>query len=64
MNRERIMFRLLQMPCCGIMLCWANPRLPNYCPECGKRTRMSNAHPTEAVIFQDDEAWLSHKEIK
>src|SRR5262245_26836305 len=26
-------FRLIQMPCCGQMLCWVNPRLPNYCPE-------------------------------
>jgi len=23
-------FRFIQMPCCGQMLCWVNPRLPNY----------------------------------
>jgi len=23
-------FRLILMPCCGQMLCWVNPRLPNY----------------------------------
>jgi hypothetical protein len=23
-------FRLIQMPCCGQLLCWVNPRLPNY----------------------------------
>ena len=28
-------FRLFQMPCCGQLLCWVNPRLPNHCPECG-----------------------------
>jgi hypothetical protein len=25
----------MEMPCCHLMLCWVNPRLPNYCPECG-----------------------------
>ena len=33
--REKIHFRLIQMPCCHHLLCWVNPRLPNYCPECG-----------------------------
>lgn len=33
---ERVQFRLLVMECCGVQLCWVNPRLPNYCPECGK----------------------------
>lgn len=33
---ERVPFRLLRTPCCGSLLCWVNPRLPNYCPECGK----------------------------
>jgi hypothetical protein len=23
-----VKFRLIQMPCCGQMLCWVNPRLP------------------------------------
>lgn len=32
---EEIHFRLFQMPCCGQLLCWVNPRLPNHCPECG-----------------------------
>ena len=34
--KSRAHFRVLLMPCCGQMLCWVNPRLPNYCPECGK----------------------------
>lgn len=38
MSYERVLFRLLHMTCCcGTLLCWVNPRLPNYCPECGKR---------------------------
>lgn len=32
---EMVQFRLFQMPCCGHMLCWVNPRLPSHCPECG-----------------------------
>lgn len=28
-------FRMFHMPCCGHLLCWVNPRKPNYCPECG-----------------------------
>lgn len=33
---ERIHFRLINTECCNTLLCWVNPRLPNYCPECGK----------------------------
>jgi hypothetical protein len=36
MTNERVTFRLIQMPCCGQLVCWINPRLANYCPECGK----------------------------
>jgi hypothetical protein len=32
----RAHFRYIVAPCCGTQLCWVNPRLPNYCPECGK----------------------------
>ena len=35
-TNERIIFRLFSMECCGHFLCWVNPRVPNYCPECGK----------------------------
>jgi hypothetical protein len=34
--KVRAHFRFISMPCCGQLLCWINPRLPNYCPECGK----------------------------
>lgn len=37
MTIERIHFRLLVTPCCTTQLCWVNPRLPTYCPECGAR---------------------------
>lgn len=37
MKKERIQgyFRYITTPCCHTQLCWMNPRLPNYCPECG-----------------------------
>lgn len=35
MSTERVPFRLLVTPCCGTALCWVNPRLPTFCPECG-----------------------------
>lgn len=34
---ERISFRLLQMPCCGTLICHVNHRWPTYCSECGTR---------------------------
>lgn len=34
-THERVKFRLIHTPCCGTLLCWVNPRLPNFCPECG-----------------------------
>lgn len=36
MTTERIHFRLIMCPECSFMMCWVNPRLPTYCPECGK----------------------------
>ena len=56
---ERIRFSLISMPCCGQLLCWVNPRLPNYCPECGKAVWISNNR--QHIISQDDEAMLKLK---
>jgi hypothetical protein len=61
MVNERVKFAVMVMPCCGQMLCWVNPRMPNYCPECGVPTRM-NRFNKQAVIFEDESAWLKHKE--
>jgi len=36
MQTERVHFRLVRMGCCNTLLCLVNPRLYNYCPECGK----------------------------
>lgn len=37
MSTERVPFRFIIMECCGHQLCWVNPRLPSFCPECGER---------------------------
>ena len=52
-------FRLLNMECCGVTLCWVNPRLPMYCPECGKR-----CYPgvKSWVAYRDEQAYIRHKE--
>lgn len=53
---EKVPFRLFQMPCCGMLLCWVNPRLPTYCPECGKRCLLE-LRSGEYTRVQSD-AWL------
>jgi hypothetical protein len=55
-TNEKIQFRLILMPCCGVMICWANPRRPNYCPECG--TRIFQHFPKSRWETTFSEAWL------
>jgi hypothetical protein len=55
---EPVKFRLLRMPCCGQQLCWVNPRLPNYCPECGRRIFPQIKEDPELTLVYDTEAWL------
>ena len=54
---ERAHFRLLNMECCHILICWVNPRFPNYCPECGKFV-----YPgvKEWVVTEDMGALIKH----
>lgn len=54
-ENQRVPFRLIKMPCCGHQCCWVNPRLPNYCPECGKVVLPRLA---EAILFTDFDAEL------
>lgn len=53
---ERVVFRHIHTPCCGTLLCWVNPRLPNYCPECGK---FIISEVKECVTTFDDNAKLT-----
>lgn len=54
---ERVPFRLFQMPCCGHLLCWVNPRLPTYCSECGSKVFLALKSGEHTRII-DDEATL------
>jgi len=60
-QKQRVNFRVFQMPCCGQLLCWVNPRLPSFCPECGKfiYTQLKQ-DGDKHTILNDENAWLSH----
>jgi hypothetical protein len=60
-THERVTFRLIQMPCCGQLLCWVNPRYPNYCPECG--TRVLNEIKS-CILISDEKAMLRHEHVR
>jgi hypothetical protein len=56
-----VKFRLIQMPCCGQMLCWVNPRLPNYCPECAQPVLAQlRYHRPECILETHEDAWLNY----
>jgi hypothetical protein len=59
----RAHFRLIQAPCCGTTLCWVNPRLPNYCPECGTfiYSALRTQCPENIVVSRED-AWITYDE--
>jgi hypothetical protein len=46
---ELVIFRMIHMQCCSALLCWVNPRFPNYCPECGKH------------VYPDVKKWVVQK---
>jgi predicted RNA-binding Zn-ribbon protein involved in translation (DUF1610 family) len=56
--RERVWFRLIICPSCSHQFCWVNPRLPNYCPECGEHLIMKLREHREAIRISDDKAIL------
>ena len=58
-NTERVHFRFLQMPCCGHLFCNVNPRLPSYCPACGK-----SIYPEikSCVLISDQKATLKYED--
>jgi len=55
-SNQPVPFRLLQMPCCNILICWVNPRRPMYCPECG--TRVFHHYPSGKWHNTYSPAWL------
>lgn len=60
-TRERIVFRLIQTPCCGHLLCWVNPRLPTYCPECGTSIFALLKTDGSRILISDDNAWIGYR---
>ena len=54
---QHVHFRLIQCPDCQVLLCWVNPRLPNYCPECGK---FIFTQVKGCVLTSDTDAWLKY----
>ena len=56
---ERVTFRLIHTPCCGTMLCFVNPRLPNYCSECGTPI-FSKIKNSQYILFTDENAGLKY----
>jgi len=55
-SNEKVRFRLLEMPCCHQLVCWVNPRLPTFCPECG--TFILAEVKSGSQTRCDSEAWL------
>lgn len=59
---ERVAFRLIQTPCCGSLLCWVNPRLPTFCPECGKQIYLQLRFDGSHIRIHDTDACLEFTE--
>lgn len=55
-SNEKVPFRLIYMACCHVLICWVNPRRPNYCPECGKF--IFKRFPRAKWDTNYSEAWL------
>ena len=55
---ERVLFRLIAMPCCNHMLCWVNQRLPSFCPECGEACFARLKIDPSRILETDDHATL------
>ncbi len=56
---ERVQFRLIKCPHCEHLLCWVNPRLPNYCPECGERIYRQLKFEIGHILLSDENARLT-----
>lgn len=58
-QHSRVWFRMYHMPCCGHLLCWVNPRIPSYCPECGKQV-LRELKTEEHTKINDADAELNY----
>lgn len=55
---EFVKFKLITMPCCDTQICWVNPRIPNFCPECGEKVFTRLKVDPSRILVQDDNARL------
>lgn len=56
-------FRLLTTPCCHTILCWVNPRMPNFCPECGTRVYSEMKTNREKYVLQECDVMIKMVEL-
>lgn len=54
---KHVTFKLIKMPCCQHELDWISNRIPNYCPECGRRA-YSLLRGGHSFLISDDNAIL------
>ena len=60
---EIIIFRLYNMPCCHVLICWVNPRRPNFCPECGEKVYMKlKFEEADHLVSKDDKAQIVYSQ--
>ena len=60
LTNELIQFRLFKMPCCQMLICWVNPRTPNYCPECGQFVFTKLKNEVDNILVNDLKARLRY----
>lgn len=58
---EFVIFRYIVCPECDFNMCWVNPRLPTYCPECGKVIYAKLKMNPERIMVVDEQAELHVK---
>lgn len=61
-TNQQVPFRLIQTPCCNTLLCYVNPRLPNYCSECGEHIYAKLK--TGQGILESRTGWLRLEAVK
>ena len=62
-THELVTFKLIKTPCCNHLLCWVNPRLPNYCPECGTCILAKIRIDPSCIRHRDDRAELKVRDL-
>lgn len=61
-TNERVVFRLIVMPCCNHQLCWVNPRYPSHCPECGQHIYARLRADPSCIMITDENATLRYSQ--